>query len=134
MAMTSISGVQSATSGLWAQMQQQQAQRIADQAEMNARSLQAQARDAQMAAAQAQGNARSLSVRADQASSDASSANMNLSQSKSLASLEGQFGDWHQQLSSLLTDTASVSTLASAAQSVLNADGQTTGALISVTA
>lgn len=133
MLMTAISG-QFAGAGAWAQLQQQQAQRAADQAEASARSLQVQARDAQVTAQRAQENARSLSVRSEQASQEASSARQGLAQSKSLAETQGQLENLHQQVKSVLAGGDSAPAATPSAQPVLNADGQTTGAVISVKA
>jgi hypothetical protein len=133
MLITSGSG-QAAGAGLWVQLQQQQAQRAADQAELQARSLQAQARDAQTVAEQAKENARSLSVRADQASSEASSAALGLVQSRSLAKTQGQLTDLQQQVKSALVSLSGTSASAGSAKPVLNAEGQTTGAVINIKA
>lgn len=131
MLMTSGSG-QAAGAGLWVQLQQQQAQRAADQAELKARSLQAQAREAQSVAQQARENARSLSVRADQASSEASSAALGLVQSRSLAKTQGQLTDLQQQVKSVLVSLSGTSTSTGSAKPVLNAQGQTTGSVINI--
>ncbi len=118
---------------MWAQLQQQQAQRAADQAEQKARSLQSQARDAESVAIRAQENARSLKVQSDQAEGEASNARMNVVSQQSRSELSSQFADWHQQLTAALsTDKKTSST--TTAQPVLNAEGQTTGTLVSVTA
>lgn len=135
MAMSSVSSAQSLSSGLWVQLQQQQAQRAADQAEQKARSLQAQAQDAQSVANRAQENARSLKVQSEQAQGDASSAKMNVVAQQSRSELSSQFADWHEQLSSALaTEDVTTASSTNTAQPVLNAEGQTTGALLSVTA
>ncbi|MFZ2267513.1 MAG: hypothetical protein WAV95_08015 [Azonexus sp.] len=137
MALTSLSGVQDAAAGMWAQLQQQQAQRAADQAQAKARSLQAQAGAAEATASRAQENARSLNVRSSQAESEARNALLGLAQSSSMGQVQGGLNELHQQLTSLLQDSASttpVSTSTAAAQPVLNAEGQTTGAVISVVA
>ena len=131
--MSSVSSAQSPSSGLWVQLQQQQAQRAADQAEQKARNLQAQAQDAQSVANRAQENARSLKVQSEQAQGEASNAKMNVVAQQSRSELSSQFADWHKQLSSALTIEDTASSTASA-QPVLNAEGQTTGALLSVTA
>lgn len=132
MAMSSISGMQG---GLWGQMQQQFAERTAAQAEDKARALRAQADTARATADRAQENARQLKVQSDQAQGDASTARQNVVTLKSLGALRSQFDDWRAQLASALqtTDSAPVPT-ASSAQPVLNAQGQVTGSVLSVTA
>lgn len=135
MAMSSVSSAQSLSSGLWAQLQQQQAQRAADQAEQKARSLQAQAQNAQSVANRAQENARSLKVQSEQADGEASNARMNVVSQQARSELSSQFADWHEQLSSALaTEDTTASSSATTAQPVLNAEGQTIGTLLSVTA
>lgn len=134
MAMISVSGAQDAGAGLWAQVQQQQAQRAADLAEQKARSLRAEASDAQATAERAQENARMLKMRSSQADSDANSALMGLAQSRSMSKVQGNLSDLHQQLTSVLATPAASTVSASTAQPVLNAEGQTTGAVISVKA
>lgn len=132
MAMSSVSSAQSLSSGLWVQLQQQQAQRAADQAEQKARSLQAQARDAKSVANRAQENARSLQVQSEQAEGEASNARLNVVSQQSKAKLDSQFSDWHQQLTKALDTTASKVT--TPASPTVNAEGQTTGTLVNVVA
>ena len=138
MATGSISGSQGLSSGVWAQLQQQQAQRTAEQAEQKARALRAQASDAQSTADRAQENARTLRVQSEQAQGEASGARMDLAAIRSMDTVQSQFGQWRAELASALgtaeTSSASVSTVATSSQPVLNADGQTTGTLLSVTA
>ena len=140
MATGSISGSQGLSSGVWAQLQQQQVQRTADQAEQKARALRAQASDAQSTADRAQENARSLRVQSEQAQGEASSARMDLAALDSMGVLQSQFNQWRAELASALdspetsSTSASSSAAATGAQPVLNAQGQTTGTLLSVTA
>ena len=138
MALTSLSGLQDASAGIWVQLQQQQAQRAADQAQLKARSLQQQARDAETTAQRAQANASSLKVRSSEADNDARNAAMGLAQSESMNKLQGGLNELHQQLTSPSRETTSTTTASasstSAAQPVLNAAGQTTGTVISVVA
>lgn len=135
MALTSLSSARDASAGLWAQVQQQQAQRAADQAQAKASALQVQAREAQTTAQQAQDNARSIGVRASQADGEARNAVMGLAQAKGMNAVNNTINDLHQQVTSLLQASALTPSSATAsAQPVLNAAGQTTGTLISVTA
>ena len=134
MSMISVSGVQDAGAGLWAQVQEQQAQRAADQAEQKARSLRTQASNAQAIAVRAQENARTLKIQSSQADNDANNALMGLAQSRSMSKVQSNLSDLHQQLTSVLATPAASTVSTSTAQPVLNAEGQTTGAVISVKA
>lgn len=136
MAISSTQSAQSLSSGVFAQVQQQQAQRNADQAERQARSLLAQARDAQTVASRAQESARSLKVQANQAQGDASSARQGLVALKSGDELQTQLGGLRDQISAILkpeTDSIAISS-ASLLVPVINSFGQSTGALVNVTA
>lgn len=146
MAIVSTSSAQGLSSGVFAQIQQQQAQRNADQAERQARSLQAQAQGAQTVAARAQESARSLKVEAGQAKDDASSARQGLAALKSLGEVQTQLGGLRDQIKEVLsleTDSAPVSTASSTLTGtaiptsltpVVNIFGQPTGTLVNVTA
>lgn len=135
MAMSSISGMQG---GFWGQIQQQSAERTAAQAEDKARALRAQADAARTTADRAQENARQLKVESNQAQGDASDARQNVVALKSLGALRSQFDDWRAQLATALqamdTAPAPAASTASSAQPVLNAQGQVTGSVLSVTA
>lgn len=137
MAIASISATGQA-GAIWAQVQQQQVQRTAQQAAERARALQAQAGDAQAAADRAQENARSLKVQSQQAQGEASNARLDLATMQSAGRLQAQFGELRAQLASALGETTSAATTSAAttgsAQPVVNAQGQTTGTLLSVTA
>lgn len=131
MPVTSTSSAQSATSGLWAQIQQQQAQRNANQAEQQARGLQARAQAAQSVADRAQESARSLKVQSNQAQGEASQAQRSLVTLNSVGEVQTQLSDLHEQISKVLQPAANSS--ASLAP-VVNAFGQSTGTLVNVTA
>lgn len=135
MAVSAGSGLQSPGSGIWGQIQQQQAQRNADQAEQQARVLQARARQAQVVADQAQENASSLKVQSSQAQGTAESARRGLvamkSQDDMLVRLNQQVG---QVVDAVETQTSAVQAEAAAPQPVTNVFGQTTGTLVNVTA
>jgi hypothetical protein len=127
-------------SGIWAQIQQQQAQRNADQAEQKARALAGQANQAQAVADRAQENARSLQVQSGQAKSDAASARQGLVARESIGQVQTQLTDLREQISSVLAPktegnvVAASSTPAPVAATVVNSFGQATGTLLNVTA
>jgi predicted exporter len=135
MAVSASSGLQSPGSGIWGQIQQQQAQRNADQAEQQARALQARARQAQVVADQAQENASSLKVQSSQAQGTAESARRGLvamkSQDDMLVQLNKQVG---QVVDAVATQAPVAQVEAAAPQPVTNTFGQTTGTLVNVTA
>ena len=143
MAISSTFSTQGLSSSFFGQIQQQQAQRNADQAEQQARSLQSQAQSAQSVAIRAQQNARSLKVQASQAQGDAASARQGLAAMKSLGEVQTQLGGLREQISAVLNpepDTGAaltnISTLASTtpAVPVINVFGQATGRLVNITA
>lgn len=108
-----------------------QAKRAADQAEAAARSLRQQAASAQRNADQAQEGARSVAVQADKASNNAGLARQQLVSVSSLTNLQGNFDTLHQQISEGLK---TLDLPATPVAPVVNADGQTTGTLVNVTA
>lgn len=125
MAVTSTSGVQSAGSGILAQIELQQARQAADQAEQQAAALQARAQAAQAAADRAQENARSLQVQSKQAQGSASQARMNLV-------TQTQLGDLQVQIRDVLTSDTLSPPVTVAAAPVINTSGQETGKLVNV--
>jgi chromosome segregation ATPase len=130
MAISPSSGTLSAGSAVWAQLQQQQAQRAADQAEQNARALQVRARDAESQAQQAQERARTIKVEYDQAEGKAGDAKQNVAALTSVQQLQDGMQAVRQRIaSSTLTPSA-----ASSAPAVVNVYGQQTGTVINVTA
>lgn len=133
MTLASVSGSQSVTSGLWAQIQQQQAQRTADQAEQNARALRSKAQNAQAVAERAQENARSLKVQSNQADGESSQARLHLAMQAQGGELQARFSDLRDQIDQVLTSSLSGSATAKAVP-VINSLGQTTGSLVNVTA
>lgn len=137
MVASAISGVQGLSGGVWAQLQQQQVERVAVQAEQRARVLRVQASQAQSVADRAQRNAQSMKIQSAQAQGEASNARLEVASMKSMGVAQSQLGELHAQLTSLLGAEGVLSVKASpasTAQPVLNAEGQTTGALLSVTA
>ena len=129
----SIAGSSAAGAQVWGQLQQQQAQRTADQAEARAQALAVKAREAQSEAQQAQEKARKTDVEHGQAEEDAGTAKRNLLSLKSL----GEASDGLQKLRDQIAG-ASYSILdsstTSATAGVTNALGQQTGTLVDVTA
>ena len=138
MAIASATSSASVSGGMFAQIQQQQAQRNAEQAESKARALQGQARDAQTEADRAQENARSIKVQSDQASTDASQARLGLAGLKSLDQTQTQFSELRAQLAAIQSgagnDAGSAWSASSALAPVVNSFGQPTGTLVNVTA
>jgi hypothetical protein len=134
MPVTSSSGVQSPGSGVWVQIQQQQAQRNADRAEQQARSLYLRAREAQASADRAEEYARSLNMQAGQAEGEATRAKQGLAAQESLAEVQTQLSGWREQISSALAPKADAQPVAEAPAPVTNSLGQQTGTLINVIA
>lgn len=132
MPVASSSGTQAAGGALWAQIQKQQAQRTADQAEQRANLLQSQAREAQGEASRAQEKARTLQVESDVARSDAGEARRNVVATRSVGTVQTQLSDLQGQIASVLKSPSQ--TAASNTAPVVNTSGQQTGTLISVTA
>lgn len=122
-------------SGIWIQIQQQQAQRNADRAEQQARSLQAQAREAQSSADRAQENARSLKVQAGQAEGQANSAKQGLAAQEALGKVQTQLRVLREQIGLALDPAPKLvaQPMAESPAPVINALGQQTGTLINVT-
>ena len=116
--------------GIWAQVQQQQAQRTADQAEQRAQALQARAREAQTEADRAQEGARSLKVQSEQAQGEAVSARQGLEAMSALGEVEGNLDGLRSQIAKVLALPAGGEPLVP----VVNTSGQQTGTLVSVTA
>lgn len=132
--MTTVS-LSFATSGvassMWAQLQQRQAERLADQADQKASALRAEAGKAQATADRAQENARSLKVQSEQAQGEANSAALNLVTAKSMRGVQQQLETRH-----LLPaiDAGKQVAVEPTSSGVPNAQGQMTGALVNVTA
>lgn len=127
-----ISGAQGNSSVALGQLQMQQAQRNAEQAEQRARALQTQARTAQQEAVQAQSNARELQTSSVQARGDADNARRNVLTLESVGEINTQLGALREQISNVLAAPAAATVAPPA--SYRNAEGQATGSLINVTA
>lgn len=125
-------------SAAFAQLQRQQAERNADQAEQRAQALQAQTRQAQSEADRAEERARSLEVDTDQAQGDAARARRGVAASNSLQQLDTQFTELRGQIQTVASadsaESAAAPTPAPAAPPVVNAQGELTGTVINVTA
>ena len=123
-------------SGIWMQIQQQQARRNADRADQQARSLQVQAREAQFSADQAQENARSLKVQAGQAEGQANNAKRGLAAQEALGKVQTQLSGLREQISLALNPPAKevAQPTSELPAPVINALGQQTGTLVNLTA
>jgi hypothetical protein len=130
----SSASAQAGGSALWAQLQQQQASRNADQAEQRASALRERARVAQSVADQAQESARSLKVESDQAQGQAGEARRGVAQMSSLGKVQTQLSDLREQIGKVLQSDISGTETAATLAPVVNAFGQETGTLVNVTA
>lgn len=132
MPVASSSGTQAAGGALWAQIQQQQAQRTADQAEQRARALQGQAQAAQSEAGRAQETARALQVESKVAQSDAGEARRSVVALRAQSALQTQLSDVQGQIARVLENTLPATP--AVLTGVVNTSGQQTGTVIDVTA
>ena len=133
MAITSISSVPSATNGLWAQVQQQLAQRNVEQAEQQATALHAKARDAESVLERARENARSLDLLANRAQDQANQARQGLATGKAVGEVQAQLTGLHEQIVQVRQPEAALKATLPPSP-VVNAFGQSTGNLVNVTA
>jgi predicted ATP-dependent endonuclease of OLD family len=135
MVVSSPSNLQSANGIVWQRLQQQQAERTADQAEQKARALKGQAQQAEGEAARAEENARSLQVEATQANQRAGEARQSLASLKSLEDVQGFLQKTRAQIAdSTVAGAAAKPEIEPSKPPVVNADGQKTGTLVNVTA
>lgn len=132
MALASTSSNLSLANPAWQQLQLQKAQRDADQAMQNARSLQARAREAQGIADRAQENARSLKGQSEHALSTAEQAQRGLVGMKSADQMKSRLSDIYERVAQSQQSREASATVQP--QPVVNSAGQTTGILISTTA
>lgn len=133
MAISSLSSAQSVSGIVWQEVQRQQAQRNADQAEQAARSLRADAQAAQSVADRAQENARSISAESGQADSRSAQARQGLAAMKSIGEVQSGFANLRQQISSVLSSDY-VTPVSIQPAAVINTSGQETGTVINVMA
>lgn len=134
--MATISSSSGASIGqsVLSQLQLQQAQRNAERADANARSLQAQARQAQQVAVQAQAEARSISSQADQAQSDASQAKLSLAVIRNGSQVQSELTSSVGNLTETLKVASPVAATLGTAIPVINTQGQITGTVVNTTA
>lgn len=128
MATPAISGSSSTSGLLTERLRVQQAQRTAEQAETTARALSRQATAAQREADLAQEDARTLKVRSDQAQSNAGQARQQVVSLESVKTVQQGIDSIRSQIATTLQsqDTPPAASI--------NAEGQTTGTLVNVTA
>ena len=133
---SSTSANQSTLQSAWQQMQVQQAQRNADQAEQNARALQAQAGNARRSADRAQENARSLEVQSSQAQAYADRAQQGVATYRSEVQTVSKLAGAYDKVSQAMHG-AQVQQPQAPQQNVptvVNSQGQTTGQVVNITA
>ena len=124
--MAELSAVGTASADFRVQLQQQQAQRLAERASSAARSLRAQASQAQATAERAQQNARDLRIESGRADNAESRARLNLSSLAVQRQTSGGIAQLQSQVREVLGSQL--------ATGVPNAYGETTGQLVDVTA
>ena len=134
MATISSSSSASISQYVRSQLQLQQAQRNAEQADANARSLQAQARQAQQVAVEAQATARSVGSQANQAQSDASQAQLSLALIRNGSQVQSELTTAVGNVAEPLKVAAPVAATPSPATPVVNTQGQLTGTVVNTTA
>lgn len=120
---------QSASSLVTQQLRVQQVKRNADQAEATARELREQASNAQQNADRAREKARSLTVEADKAQGEAGTARQQLASLSSLNQVQEGLSSLRQKISTAIQAIDEPNPTP-----VINAEGQTTGTLVNVTA
>ena len=123
---------QSISASVWQTLQLQQAQRTADQARENARTLQSEAAQAQAAADQADQQARAIGREAQLAQSAVTKADLNLTSARVGTRLQAQTAQLaqnvHQAVQSLQPTVATTPT------PITNVQGQVTGTVVNVKA
>lgn len=127
--MPAIGATGSASGMIWAQLQQQQAQRTADQAAARARALQAQASQAQAEARQADDRAQSLQSESAQADVDAGNARRNLAALDTLGQTRKDLASLQLNIRDAL---AGLQVGSVAASGVFDSEGPATGTRIDV--
>lgn len=134
--MATISSSSGASIGqsVLSQLQLQQAQRNAERADSNARSLQAQAREAQRVAVEAQATARTISSQADRAQSDASQAQLSLSVIRNGSQVQNNLTSAIGNVAETLKVALPVAASTDTAVPVVNTQGQLTGTVVNTTA
>ena len=136
---SATSSSSSASLSVVQQLRLQEARRTADEAQFKAQALQSQANDAQRTADREQERARSLRVDASQAQAQAGQASQGLQAIQSLSQFSTNLGKVYTEVAKA-QQGAQPNTGATPAQSapttpsVLNAQGQTIGKVVNVTA
>lgn len=133
MAYSASSGIQGGGSAIFSQLQMQQAERSADQAEQNARSLRARSDAAQRKADRAQDEARTLKVQSSEAQATADSARRGLASLDAGRQTQSSLADIYTRVFVPASDPATES---SGASLVVTAAASTpsTGSLVDTTA
>lgn len=133
MAYSASSGIQGGGSAIFSQLQMQQAERTADQAEQSARSLRARSDAAQRKADRAQDEARTLKVQSSEAQATADSARRGLASLDASQQTQSRLEDIYIRTfvpgSDTTTEGASTSTVVTAA-----ATPSSTGTYVDTTA
>jgi hypothetical protein len=124
------SGIQLATQSAWQQFKLSLAERSADRAEAQARSLRSQADAAQREATQAQENARSLQVEAGQAETTAGEARRGVATVRAGQETGARLSATYDRLAQVHTVPAN----AADSGTMVNTQGQVTGQVVSVAA
>lgn len=133
-AISSISGMGSATQAGWQQLRLQQARQNADRAEAEARALQEKAATAQQVANQADENAREISTQADQAGMNAGRARQGLAAIRSAGQMQAQIVQKADQIIEAQKPAEAAASTAQSGSGVVNAQGQVTGTVVNTTA
>lgn len=129
-------GAQAATQAGWQQLRLQQARQTAERAEQAAQALASKAADAQRVADRADENARSLYVQSDRASSAAGQARQGLAMASSVGEMQTSLANTVDQVSERQSGKEVDIQVASRAEAppVLNTSGQMTGTVVNTTA
>ena len=134
--MTIATSFSSVNSGLWQQLQSQQAQRAADQAIQVASSLQTQARSAKAAAQRAQEAARTLEVNANQAQAQANQALLKAAASQTVGEMQANQAEVYDRLPQMVVQTSPAPAMVpvTAPVATTTASTETIGTVIDTTA
>jgi hypothetical protein len=127
---TASSGIQLANQSTWQQFKLSQAERNADRAEQQARALRSQADSAQREASRAQDNARGLQAEAGKAEIRADQAWRGVATIKTVEDMGTRLSTVYDRVAQVQT----VPTEATTSDTVVNAQGQVTGQVVSVAA
>ena len=136
MAIGSATSSSSVSQSIVQQLRLQEARRAADEAQFKAQALQAQANDAQQTADREQERARSLRVDASQAQAQAGQASQGLKAIQSLSQLTTSLSNVYTEVAKAQQEIPAQTNTQpqQSTQSVVNAQGQTIGKVVNVTA